>query len=56
MFTWVYKNTSGKVVLVDPSEHAKTLNYVRLTDIEQGEKETPDSSVQFSRSVVSDSL
>ena len=52
----LYQNHFARCILVDPSEHAKTLNYVRLTDIEQGEKETPDSSVQFSRSVVSDSL
>ena len=36
------QNHFARCILVDPSEHAKTLNYVRLTDIEQGEKETPD--------------
>ena len=34
------QNHFARCILVDPSEHAKTLNYVRLTDIEQGEKET----------------
>ena len=43
--TWLkeggVRTTLPDVFLQDPSEHTKTLSYVRLADIEQGEKETP---------------
>ena len=35
------RTTLPDVFLQDPSEHAKTLSYIRLADIEPGEKETP---------------